>query len=41
MEIPNIAGYQRVDLKWIVKGGARYTINVQSVKGGRASAVAE
>jgi hypothetical protein len=41
MEIPNIAGYQRVDLKWIVKGGARYTINVQSVKGGRASTVAE
>jgi len=41
MEISNIAGYQSVDLKWIVKGGDRYTINVQSVKGGRASAIAE
>jgi len=41
MEISNIAGYQSVDLKWIVKGGDRYTINVQSVKGGRASATAE
>jgi len=41
MEIYNIAGYQSVDLKWIVKGGTKYTINVQSVKGGRALAVAE
>ena len=41
MEIPNIAGYQSVDLKWIVKGGTRYTISAQSVKGGRASAATE
>jgi hypothetical protein len=41
MEITNITGYQGIDLKWIVKGGARYTLSAQSVKGGRASAVAE
>jgi len=41
MEIGSLQGYQNVDLKWIVKGGSRYTISVESVKGGRASAVAE
>lgn len=41
MEIPNIAGYQKVDLKWIVKGDARYTIRVESAKGGRVTVVAE
>jgi hypothetical protein len=41
MEISNIAGYQKVDLKWIVKGDARYTIRVESVKGGRVTVVAE
>ncbi|MBN1107173.1 MAG: hypothetical protein JXR66_05935 [Bacteroidales bacterium] len=41
MEISNLQGYQNVDLKWIVKGGSKYTISVESVKGGRASAVAE
>jgi len=41
MEIPVIEGYQSVDLKWIVKGGSKYEITVESVKGGTASAVAE
>jgi len=41
MEIANIAGYQKIDLKWIVKGGSKYSIRVESVKGGRASAVSE
>jgi hypothetical protein len=41
MEIPNISGYQTIDLKWIVKGDTRYTIRVESVKGGRTSVVAE
>ncbi|MCU0456810.1 MAG: M14 family metallopeptidase [Bacteroidales bacterium] len=41
MEISNLAGYQSVDLKWIVKGDARYTIRVESVKGGRCTVVAE
>jgi hypothetical protein len=41
MEIPNIAGYQRVDLKWIVKDGSKFTIRVESVKGGMASAQTE
>ncbi|NLN31683.1 MAG: peptidase M14, partial [Bacteroidales bacterium] len=38
IEIPNIAGYQKVDVKWIVKGGNKYTVSVESVKGGRTSA---
>jgi hypothetical protein len=41
MEVPNIAGYQRVDLKWIMKDGNKFTIRVESVKGGRASAQSE
>ena len=41
IEIPNIAGYQKVDVKWIVKGGSKYTVRVESVKGGRASAQIE
>jgi hypothetical protein len=41
MEIPNISGYQRIDLKWIVKGGSKYTVRVESVKGGRASSQTE
>jgi hypothetical protein len=41
MEISNIAGYQRIDLKWIVKDGSKFIIRVESVKGGRASAHSE
>ena len=41
MEINNIAGYQHVDIKWIVKGGTKFTVRVESVKGGRASGQSE
>lgn len=41
MEIPTIEGYQNVDVRWIVKDGTRFTIRVESVKGGRASAQSE
>jgi len=41
IKITNIPGYQKVNLKWIVKGGNKYTIRVESVKGGRASAQTE
>jgi len=41
MEISNIGGYQKIDLKWIVKGGSKFTVRVESVKGGRASAITE
>jgi hypothetical protein len=41
MEISNIAGYQHIDLKWIIKGGNKFTVNVESVKGGRASLQSE
>jgi len=41
IEIDNIRGYQKVDLKWIVKGGNKFTVRVESVKGGRASAQVE
>jgi hypothetical protein len=41
LEIDNIEGYQRINLKWIVKGGNRFTVRVESVKGGRASAQSE
>ena len=41
LEINNIAGYQHVDLKWIVKGGTKFTVKVESLKGGRASGQSE
>ena len=41
MEVPNIAGYERIDLKWIVKGGNMFTVRVESVKGGRATGRSE
>ena len=41
LEIINIAGYQRINLKWIVKGGNKFTVRAESVKGGRASAQSE
>jgi hypothetical protein len=31
----------RVTIKWIVKGGSKFTVRVESVKGGRASAQSE
>jgi hypothetical protein len=41
LEVASIEGYSHVDLKWIVKGGNRFTVRVESVKGGRASAQSE
>ncbi len=41
IEIQNISGYEQVELKWLVKGGKKYSVRVESVKGGRASAVSE
>jgi hypothetical protein len=38
MEVVNIPGHSRVKVRWIVKGGSKYTVRVESVKGGRASA---
>jgi hypothetical protein len=41
MELQNIAGYQQIKLKWLVKGGSKYTVKVESVKGGRAEGGSE
>ena len=41
IEVSNIEGYQHVDLKWIVRDGSKFTVRVESVKGGRASAESE
>jgi hypothetical protein len=38
IELDNIGGYQQVYVKWIVSGGSKFTVRVESVKGGRASA---
>lgn len=36
MEVDNIPGHSTVKVMWIVKGGNKYTVRVESVKGGRA-----
>jgi hypothetical protein len=36
MEVGNIPGYERVNLKWIVKDVNKITVKVESVKGGTA-----
>ncbi len=41
IEVMNIEGYQHIDLKWIVKDGSKFTVRVESVKGGLASGVSE
>jgi hypothetical protein len=41
LEIDNIPGNSRVKVKWIVREGSRYTVKVESVKGGRAQAFTE
>jgi hypothetical protein len=41
MEINTIQGYGRVNVRWIVKGGNKYTVRVESVKGGRATGQSE
>lgn len=38
MEIPNIRGNSTLTIKWIVSSGSKFTVRVESVKGGRASA---
>lgn len=41
LEVENIGGYQHVNLKWIVSGGNKFTVRVESVKGGTAEAASE
>ncbi len=41
LEVENIPGFTHVNLRWIVKGGSNYTIRVESLKGGRATAQSE
>jgi hypothetical protein len=36
LEVNNISGYERVKVKWIVKDGTKFTVKVESVKGGTA-----
>jgi hypothetical protein len=41
LEVANIPSYGRIDVKWIVKDGSKFTVRVESVKGGRASGQSE
>lgn len=41
IEVNNIPGNSRADVRWIVKGGSKFTVRVESVKGGRATAKSE
>ena len=41
LKLENIRGYEHYDLKWIVKGGKKFTVRVESVKGGWASATSK
>jgi hypothetical protein len=34
MEVDNIKGYQKVNIRWIVEDGSRYIVKVESIKGG-------
>ena len=38
LELNNISGNSQADVRWIVKGGSKFTVRVESVKGGRAAA---
>jgi len=38
IEVPNIPGLGSVTVKWIVQGGGKYTVSVDSKKGGTVSA---
>ena len=38
MEMANIRGNSKTTIKWIVSSGSKFTVRVESVKGGRASA---
>jgi hypothetical protein len=37
IEVPNIPGLGAVTVKWIVQGSGKYTVNVDSKKGGLAT----
>ena len=41
MELPSVPGNSKIDLKWIVKGGSKFTIKFESVKGGKAVGVSQ
>ncbi len=41
IELENIPGQSKVYLRWIVKGGNKYTVRVESVKGGRATGTSQ
>jgi len=41
LEVSNIEGYSHVDLKWIVKDASKFTVRVESIKGGYTSAQSE
>jgi hypothetical protein len=38
LEVENIGGYDHVDVRWIVKDGTKFTVKVESTKGGSVSA---
>jgi hypothetical protein len=41
LKADNIEGYSHINVKWIVRGGTRFTVKIESVKGGTTSAVSE
>ena len=41
LEVKNMPGYSHINVRWIVKGGDKFTVRVESVKGGRTSAKSE
>lgn len=41
LEVKNLPGYQHVNVKWVVKGGNKFTISAESVKGGWISVKTE
>ena len=41
LEVQNIPGYHHVDVKWIVKGGSKFSVRAESVKGGWVTAKSE
>jgi hypothetical protein len=41
IEVSNIPGHSQVNVRWIVKGGSKFTVRVESIKGGRDTAQSE
>ncbi len=41
LQVRNIPGYGHTDVKWIVKGGKKFTVRVESMKGGWTSRMSE